>query len=91
MDLGDLGFAVIPAIVVICYLVGAAVKLTALDNKWIPIICGICGGILGAVYHFINAGGGDIISSIATGIVSGLAATGANQVGKQLKSGNGKS
>ena len=43
----DFGIATVAAITVICYLVGQAVKASGLDNKWIPIICGIVGGILG--------------------------------------------
>ena len=61
------GIASVAAITVIAYLIGEIVKATGLDNKWIPVICGVCGGALGVV-----------------GIVSGLAATGANQIVKQL-------
>lgn len=39
----SLGFTAIPAIMVICYLIAQTVKATALDNKWLPIICGISG------------------------------------------------
>ena len=45
----DFGIAGVAAITVIAYLIGSAVKATALDNKWIPIICGAAGGILGAL------------------------------------------
>lgn len=44
-----LGIAAIPVITVICFLIAEAVKATSLDNKWLPIICGICGGALGVV------------------------------------------
>ena len=44
-----LGIVAIPVITVICFLIAEAVKATALDNKWLPIICGVCGGILGVV------------------------------------------
>lgn len=38
-----LGFTAVPAITVICYLVGEAVKASGLDNKYIPLICGLAG------------------------------------------------
>lgn len=84
-----LGIAAIPVITVICFLVAEAVKATALDNKWLPIICGACGGALGVVAMFImpEFPGKDYLTAIAIGIVSGLAATGAHQVYKQLSDG----
>ena len=73
-------------ITAICYLAALAVKATPLDNKWIPVICGVLGGILGFAGMFLMADfpAGDYITAIAVGIVSGLAATGSNQVYKQL-------
>lgn len=81
--------ASVAAITVICYLIGEAVKLTVLDNKWIPVICGLCGAALGILGMFImpEFPAGDYITAAAVGIVSGLAATGANQVVKQLREG----
>lgn len=77
----------IAAIVVICYLIGMAVKNTKIDNKYIPTIVGVCGAILGVVAYYIIPDNGitNILDAIATGIVSGLASTGADQVYKQLK------
>lgn len=85
-----LGIAAIPVITVICFLVAEAVKATALDNKWLPIICGAFGGALGVVAMFImpEFPAKDYLTAIAIGIVSGLAATGAHQVYKQLSDGN---
>lgn len=85
----NLGFTAIPAITVICYLVACCVKLTQLNNKWLPVICGLAGAVLGVVAmgcmpDFVA---GDPITAVAIGIVSGLAATGANQVIKQLGGG----
>lgn len=79
--------ASVAAITVICYLIGEAVKLTVLDNKWIPVICGVAGAVLGIAGMYIMADfpATDYITAAAVGIVSGLAATGANQVFKQLK------
>ncbi len=81
-----LGIAAIPVITVICFLIAEAVKATPLDNKWLPIICGGCGGILGVVAMFImpEFPAHDYLTAFAIGIVSGLAATGAHQVYKQL-------
>ena len=45
----DFGIAGVAAVTVICYLIAQGVKATALDNKWLPVICGVCGGILGVV------------------------------------------
>ena len=41
------GVGSVAVITIICYLVGEAVKITALDNKYIPVIAGVCGGLLG--------------------------------------------
>ena len=82
-----LGISSIAAITVICYLLALGLKATALDNKWLPAICGVLGGILGAVAMRVvpDYPAQDMITAVAVGIVSGLAATGANQVFKQLK------
>ena len=82
------GLATVTSIVVICYLVGEAVKLFTINNKYIPVICGIVGGILGVLGMFSIADfpAGDYLSAIAVGIVSGLSATGINQIFKQIGS-----
>ena len=82
----DFGIAGVAAITVIAYLIGFAVKASALDNKWIPVICGAAGGILGVLAMRImpDFPATDYITAVAVGIVSGLAATGVNQIGKQL-------
>lgn len=81
-----LGIAGVAAITVICYLAAEAVKATPLDSKWLPIVCGVLGGALGVVARGVvpEYPAQDIITAIAVGIVSGLAATGINQIGKQL-------
>ena len=43
----DFGIASVAAITVICYLIGQVVKASGVDNKWIPIACGVSGGLLG--------------------------------------------
>ena len=82
-----MGMAGVAAISVIAWLVGETVKLTPADNRWIPVICGVCGGVLGMAGMYVMADfpAGDLMSAAAVGIVSGLAATGADQIGKQLK------
>jgi len=81
-----LGIAGVAAITMICFLVAQAIKATALDNKWLPVICGVVGGILGVVglYVMPDFPANDILTAIAVGIASGLAATGAHQIYKQL-------
>lgn len=87
MDFASLGIASVAAITVICYLIGMGVKASGLDNKWIPVIMGVAGLVLGIVGMFIipDYPAKDYITSAAVGIVSGLAATGINQIAKQLK------
>ena len=82
----DFGIASVAAITVICYLVAQGVKATSLDSKWLPVLCGVVGGILGVVgmYAMPDYPANDVITSVAVGIVSGLAATGINQIYKQL-------
>ena len=83
MDFGIVGVA---GITVICYLAAECIKATTLDNKWLPVICGVLGGALGIVAMLImpDYPATDYITAVAVGIVSGLAATGVNQIGKQL-------
>lgn len=82
-----MGIVGVAAITIICYLIGEIAKAVPIDNKWIPVICGICGLALGIAGMFImpDFPAGDYITAAAVGIVSGLAATGADQIMKQLK------
>ena len=84
MNTGTVGSVV--GITVICYLAAMAVRMTPLDRKWIPVICGGLGGLLGILGFFtmVDYPAGDILSAVAVGIVSGLAATGSHQVYKQV-------
>ena len=86
----NLGFTAIPAITVICYLIAQIVKATTVDNKWLPIVCGIAGAVLGvaAMYIMPDFAATDYISAVVVGSVSGLAATGVHQVAKQLQGKN---
>ena len=86
MNITDWGIATVPVITVIVFLIAEAVKTTPLDNKWLPVICGFCGGLLGIVAMFImpEFPAKDYLTAAAVGIVSGLAATGVHQIYKQL-------
>ena len=86
MDLSSLGITGVAVITVICFLVGQAVKVTGLANKYIPVIVGAAGGVLGVVGMLVmpDFPATDYLTAVAVGIVSGLAATGINQVYKQL-------
>ena len=79
--------ATVTAIVVITYLIGYAAKqISAVKDNFIPVIVGVCGGILGVVGMRVipNFPATNILDGIAVGIVSGLASTGVNQIWKQL-------
>lgn len=86
MDISGFGIASVAVITVICYLIGMAVKATAIENKWIPIIVGVSGGVLGLVGMLIMADfpATDYLTAVAVGIVSGLASTGVDQIAKQM-------
>ena len=83
----DFGIASVAAITVICYLVGLVVKASPYNNdQYIPIACGLVGGLLGVAAMAVGLPdfpATDPLTAVAVGIVSGLAATGANQIIKQ--------
>lgn len=86
MDITQVGTVL--AIVVITYLIGLGTKnISTIKDEVIPVIVGVCGGILGIVGMFVmpDFPAHDILNAIAIGIVSGLASTGVNQVWKQAK------
>ena len=86
MDLST--FAGVTGITVLCYLMGLGVKLSPLGDKWIPLCCGLLGGALGLAALALMPGypADNPIDAIALGVASGLAATGWDQLGKQIKS-----
>lgn len=78
----------VTSIVVIAYLVGTIAKsIPTISDRFIPVIVGIAGAILGAFGMRIIPGfpADNILDAISVGIVSGLASTGINQIYKQLK------
>ena len=84
----DFGIANVAVITVLVYIIGLAVKATPLNNKWIPVICGVSGvilGVLALVVGMPDFPATDYLTAAAVGGVSGLAATGVNQAVKQLK------
>lgn len=81
--------AVFPSITITCYLVGMYMK--AINNKkidkFIPSICGTIGAALGVLIYltipdFLPANNWAV--AVEIGIISELAATGINQIAKQL-------
>lgn len=77
----------VTSIVVLCFVVGEIVKATPLDDKWIPVICGISGALLGLISYIIgipDMPAQDVINAMAVGAASGFASTGVHQVYKQL-------
>ena len=82
---------IIPSITVISYLVGEIFKVIILKKKskykYIPIIVGITGGVLGLINEILYPVFNNYMESIMIGIISGLASTGANQLIKQMKEG----
>ncbi len=76
-------------IAVVCYLVGLGLKAWDVwDDRKIPIAMGVVGAALGLLaYNFwpVVVPTEDPITAAAIGIVSGLTATGINQIYKQSK------
>lgn len=84
MDLSSIGSC--GAIIAICYVIGLGCKAAQkIPDEWIPVIMAVVGGVLGAVGMNImpDFPAADYINAVAVGMVSGLAATGVNQVYKQ--------
>ena len=83
----DFGIASVAAITVIAYLVGIGCKAAgSVKDELIPVICGCVGAVLGiaGLYLMPDFPAKYVINALAVGIVSGLAATGVNQIYKQL-------
>lgn len=74
-DLSIINEMIIPVIVIFSLIVGYIMKKwLPIDNKIIPTVLTICGGILGGFISGWN------IESITAGMLSGLASTGLHQV-----------
>ena len=70
-----LNIAAVPVITVICFLAAECAKLTPMKDNWLPALCGLIGGALGAAAMYVSpelVPATDIFTAIAIGIVSGL-------------------
>lgn len=75
-----------PIIVIVCYILIELIKRTSLKSEWYPIISCLAGGVIAAAgfvispVHFIAEG---LAMAFMGGAVSGMAATGGNQIFKK--------
>ena len=85
----DFGIAGVAAITVIAYAVGQAMRALGRLDRCFHRVWGPLGGSRGVAGLDIMPGfpAGDAITAAAIGVVSGLAATGAQQAVKQLCTG----
>lgn len=84
----DFGIATVAAITAIVYIMGLGIKVSALNDKYIPVICGVAGLLLGIMALYLGVPdypASDPMTAAAVGGASGLAAVGINQIGKQLE------
>ena len=82
-----LNYSAIPVIVVICYVAITAIKQTKIDRRWLPLVSCALGALLAAAMFYVLPefiGAASFTATIISGAVSGLAATGTNQIFKQL-------
>lgn len=85
-------FASVPIIVVCCYMAAELYKQIFKKKqeayRFIPVLTAICGGILGVVIFYTNPemilNAQSVWIALGVGIVSGVSATGTNQIIKQL-------
>ena len=83
----ELGVATVAAVTAVVYIIGMGIKASPIADKWIPVICGLLGMVLGLVALWLGMPDfpvGDPLTAAAVGGVSGLAAVGIDQIGKQL-------
>lgn len=87
----EMGVANVAAITTLVYIAGLGFKATRLGHKWVPVLCGTLGillGILGLYLNIPDFPASDPLTAAAVGGVSGLAATGLDQAFKQLHKDN---
>lgn len=77
----------IAAITALCWLLGEGVKASPLDERFIPLLCGLCGALLGLAGRLClpDFPARDPITAAALGAAAGLAATGAHEAFAQLR------
>lgn len=77
-----------PAIMVVTYLIIEIFKLFSKNKeKYLPVTAGVIGGLISLMSYIFVPGffiETDILTAIAIGIISGLGATGSNQLLKQI-------
>ena len=86
IDFETFGLLPVGSITTICFLVGMAIKAVGSIDKWIPVICGFSGCILGIIWFCFGWPGllaQEPVTAASIGIVSGFASTGIHQVCKQ--------
>ena len=89
-------FTVLPLIAAAVYAVIELLKAVWFDRnadkkKYLPLIAGVLGALLGAVLYFAVPAAvpaSEWYSAVLIGLASGLSAVGINQIGKQLGSEN---
>lgn len=82
----------VPVLAILCYCIAEILKVSILRKKrqyrYIPVIVGVSGGILGCISYYISpeliCNVTSPITAIAIGVGSGLSATGGNQIMKQF-------
>lgn len=85
----DISFIAFPAIVGVIYLIGAFLKAIGNEtlDKFIPVICGFFGGVLGIIVYKTIPGylpADNWLIALYIGIGSGLCSVGVNQIYKQF-------
>jgi len=80
------GIASYAAIVAVCYVVGNIVNKTKWANVWTNVACLVAGAIFGVIAYYtgVPIGASNWLDAMATGIASGLAATGVYELGKNV-------
>ena len=91
--MNDLTFLVFIPLAGVIYLLGAALKAIGNEtlDRFIPVICGLAGGILGVVVFKTIPGylpADNWLLALYVGIGSGLASVGVNQIYKQFSKSN---
>ena len=85
-------FTAIPCLTVLVYLLAEVFKLATKQqhNETVPVLCGLFGALLGGVTYWLFPellAGGDLLSALAVGTVSGFSATGVHQIFRQTQNG----
>ena len=82
------GFTGVASVAIIVEVIALAYKnLTSADNKWLPVLCMVCGALLGVAAWFIYPEvypASDLFTALAVGIASGAVAVAGNEAIKQF-------